>query len=1356
MNRSFLVALYVWGLFFFIPYATADKLKFRSLKIEDGLPYNAVRSITSDHQGYIWIGTELGLARYDGLSVTSYLSDAQNPNSLTANYIKQLTTDDSGQLWLSSGKGISRYQLDSNNFQHWQKENGKANSLSSNRVQSFVEDQKGNFWIATDKGLDKFDPVSGNFEHYSYSNSILSDLTIRSLLVEQDQLYIGTNKGLFIRSNDGEVRSVQIVDGRQPVVRTLIKSDSGEIWFGTHEGLFAFQPKSEMTRRIKLNGKVKYILSLLRDDQNNIWVGTFDWGLFRVDKNETILNFRPDKSDAMSLADKTVLSLHQDPSGIIWAGTYNHGLSYFDPLQLTFGSHDNSLNSLPCLSSSDIRSAKALDNETVMLGTLQGATLFNLSTKQCQHFNHEENQENTLSDNEVFAIETYDADTVWLGTGRGLDKLSLKDGVIVGFGNLIENSLVFDIVQDENFLYLATNRGVYQLDLNTEKSQKMTSPATSSLVASVLTKVSTGLIYVGTNKGLFKIDKQQNELEAVEFGDNFGLSKSVYSLSIAEKSDIYFTVEEEGLFHWNPDSKALSDLTKRWKIPVTEGFTGIYKSNSEGLWITTVQKGIYYRDLKQNTTTNYRSVDGLVSDVFNLGAVAQFPDGRWLFGNREGFNLFDPNLIKVNLNPPLVSLSDMTLNGKQVSYSKSESRFSLDTHISKSHELNLSFREPVFGFDILATHYVEPSKLEYKYRLLGLNSDWITLTSQQRSVAFSNLAPGEYKFELTAITSKGVESQRSVELSISVATPPWKTWWAYTLYVVLLLAVLISTYWIRTRSLRNQALLLQKKVDSRTKQLNQEKEKIEEILDKKKDEIANVSHEFRTPLTLILGPLKRVSESMSDESLKPQLSLIQRNAYRLLRMVEQLLSLETFRVRSVVEKRKQPVSQSISLIANSFVDLCRNKNVTMIIDSIDEAEFDFADDGIERIILNLLSNAYKYTNDGDRISLAAIKRPNNQYQISIEDTGMGIPEKDQARVFERYARANEQMDNIVRGTGIGLALVKALVELHQGSIALTSELGKGTSVVVSLPMTNKSTVDSLKRETIMTNELVDLELIAINSRQTSSEFPTETSQTVDKPTVLVVEDEPDMLEYIRGCLSENFLVLVATNGSEGINIAQKEVPDLVVSDVMMPVMDGYNLTRAIRESAATDHIPVVLLTAKSDIDSRMKGWQYNADEYLSKPFNKQELILRLQNLLDIRELLRSAFREKLYSSRLKIEFAEQENRGDLSAKFSNSNRQFLKNINSKLEFSYSMQGFKISQLAKMVDLSERQLARKIRALLGITPTEYLRRFRLEKAKSMLQQGKPPSSVWFEVGFSSHSHFTQCFKTLFDCTPTNIS
>ncbi len=613
---------------------------------------------------------------------------------------------------------------------------------------------------------------------------------------------------------------------------------------------------------------------------------------------------------------------------------------------------------------------------------------------------------------------------------------------------------------------------------------------------------------------------------------------------------------------------------------------------------------------------------------------------------------------------------------------------------------------------------------------------------------------------MKAKNSRGIWSGNDVALKISIAPAPWLTWWAYTLYAITTLFLVWFTFNKRTQWLKRRATELENTVTVRTKELASEKEKVEQLLSKKNEEFTNVSHEFRTPLTLILGPIKQLKAWTKEDRYKQKLNVVQRNSLRLLRMVDQLLNLETFRVKAITQKSPQAIGKITQLVAEAFADLAEEKQITFNIETIEPVCFDFTPDAFEKIILNLLSNAIKYTKPGGAISISATRYENNRYQIQVSDTGIGIAKDKLEKVFERFNRVMDENSEQVTGSGIGLALVKSLVESHDGSVKLESELGQGTTITVTLPIVNE--VDESQINVHQNDEIIAMELMNVSSSELHENTLAQTAEAIQstgKPTVLVIEDNDDMRQYIIESIGQQFNTLVAADGQAGLELAIQEVPDLIISDIMMPKLDGYQTTKALREAQITNHIPVVLLTARGDRDSRLKGWEEKADEYITKPFDVEELIIRISNLIEIRNILKRRFSETVFEQTEQApESLVQEMDGDsgnLSIVEINTQKlqqEFINQLNQQIESVYMNAELGVIDLAKSVNMSERQFYRKLKSVIDMTPSEYLRRFRLEKSKEVLRSGKTANFTAFEVGFSSQAYFSKCFKAQYNLTP----
>ena len=666
-----------------------------------------------------------------------------------------------------------------------------------------------------------------------------------------------------------------------------------------------------------------------------------------------------------------------------------------------------------------------------------------------------------------------------------------------------------------------------------------------------------------------------------------------------------------------------------------------------------------------------------------------------------------------------------------------DKRNKLKTPILETNSIALNYRDNTFGFRFSANSLSNPKVQKYSYKLENFESEWIEVNSLERYANYPKIPPGEYVFKVRAQNKNGEWSNNIRSIKITITPPWWQTIPAYFVYILLSILLITSFIAYRTKKIRASSRKLEQQVNERTSEINQ-------LLAQKNEEFANVSHEFRTPLTLILGPIKQLLIEDKDNQ---KLNTIQRNGYRLLRMVDQLLNLETFRIKSITQKSPQAFGETIQLIAQAFRGVAVDKELAFNIKQIDKVYFDFTPDALDKIVLNLLSNAMKYTQKGGEISISAIREPSH-YVISIQDTGIGISAENQNKVFERFNRILDDQSEQVTGAGIGLALVKSLVESHQGQIKLESEVNNGTLIQVTLPIINEVSAEQASQSS--SNEIIAMEIMGLSKQGVPQENSSDDVQAKDAKdaTALIIEDNDDMRQFITESIQHEYRVITANNGEEGVKLALEEVPDLIISDIMMPKMDGYQVTSALRSNFVTNHIPIVLLTARGDRDSRLKGWQQKADDYLTKPFDVEELLLRLKNLLDIRDILKKRFAETAFEP---APLPSSDNNNS-DSKQKQQQLEFTDKVNRVLEELHGNQNLSVSQIAQNFAMSDRQFFRKLKNTVDMSPSEYLRRFRLEKAKTLIREGKSSSAVAYEAGFTSQSYFGKCFKAQFGMSP----
>jgi signal transduction histidine kinase/DNA-binding response OmpR family regulator len=642
--------------------------------------------------------------------------------------------------------------------------------------------------------------------------------------------------------------------------------------------------------------------------------------------------------------------------------------------------------------------------------------------------------------------------------------------------------------------------------------------------------------------------------------------------------------------------------------------------------------------------------------------------------------------------------------------------------------------------------YRDPEKNRYAYMLEGLDPDWVYAEGSQRRVTYTTLPAGRYQFLYRGADSSGRWGETPQALQLTVLPAPWFTWWAYTLYIAVALLAFAGLVILRTRAATVRAGQLEATVRRRTRELRRQRDTVElqsqrlqDVAAAKDQLYANVSHEFRTPLTIILGPLERLLRREHSPASRGHLETIRRNAQRLLRLVEQLLELARLDAAKAVDPSPQPAGNRVHTLVQSFDTLAEDQGIQLTSQSAPAVWATCDADALDTIVVNLISNAIKYTPRSGQISVSVEPDGEDWVAITVADTGIGIPEDEQANVFERFYRADDQAE-WTPGSGLGLALVQELVLANGGEIDLQSEEGNGTRVTVHLPAAEPATPSTTTNKGL---ELVEREVVLLSSRQAVEQD--EQAETGTLPRVLVIEDNQDLCRHFNEVLRDSLRCDFAHDGKSGLDLAVESIPDVIICDVMLPKLNGYEVTRQLKQDDRTCHIPIILLTARADEESRLRGLRTLADDYITKPFSEAELRQRVDTLLAVREILRQRYSKEL----------DQPGLAESVVMLSQRDQHFMDRVKKTLSQRYSDPEFSTSEFASSVAMSERQLQRKLKALINYTPREYVRNYRLQQAMTILQAGSSVADAAYSVGFLSLSYFAKCFKAQFGVTPSDV-
>lgn len=1318
-----------------------SNLRFHSITVEDGLANNTIWDIEQDAQGHLWFATSKGLSHYNGYKLTNYFGAEQATQSLKNSYIRALHFDSNQRLWVGTFNGGLSY-FEQGQFFHYQHVHSDVSSLSSNRVLSITSNKAG-LWVATDQGVSFKNKALESFKQFNlfdlYNTSGSNRVnTIYAGL--NNTVYAGTDSGVFEFNPSLQHRKLDIpFPDNKLRVRSLLQLKN-RLLVGTNENLYFYDLGRRMLSKVSSLFENVVVLDLLAHE-GDIWVSSYKKGIFRIRQNGDITNYRHAKQDPESLNEDISLSLLIGKHGNLWSGSFQEGVSRSYLPSEKFANFDEVLNNDICQFNGDVRSLYTLENGDLLFSSNQNYIHYDYRERSCRvleipDVNHNQNYY-------FRANQTYlDANNrLWVASTLGLFEVLLDQNKLVSIPIGSSHPIVFAM---EEYLpgkmVLATDKGAYFVDTATLAIEQAAtalnndSEFANSSIHSIHKR--NELLLLAGNSGLARLSGK-TIIPFLHDESNGILKNKVYALHLDE--DHFFVGIEDGELHkFDYAGKLLNSYPLDPNNPAAYPIDILQDKIGQHLWVSSFN-GFYRIDPISKASRKYTRLDGLRSERFIKGSAYKAPDGKMYFGSSKGFIAFYPNDIKDNPVPPAVELTKLSRFNQKVVVGEDYQGFSIEKPIAYLDKIELSHKDYIIGLDFAAVHHADPSRNRYAYKLEGLHDEWNYVNPDGRSATFTNLTPGNYIFRVKAANKDGVWSpiKNQVALSIKVKPAPWLTWWAFSLYgLVSLLSV-----WIfirhRTRVAMQRSQTLEKEVETRTKEISFQKSVIETLLQRKNELFANISHEFRTPLTLILGPIQDEIEAVGSSR---NLMMIKRNAKRLLGMVEQILKLTELKKEQTISKAPHVVGPIVSAVINWFKPLAKSKNIsiTSTIKSQDCTVM-AAPDAIEVMLGNLLSNAIKYTPNGGEISIS-VRKTQYTVDIIVADTGVGIAKSSHDQIFERFIRLEQTLD--VAGTGIGLSIVKELVDSHHGEILLDSLEGKGSTFTISLPL-SESVIGEENATLQPINHLVSLESnleqqapILFDDSRTTSIIEVDNAETV-----LIIDDNFDMREYISSVLKGAYLCQSANNGELGIELATQGIPDIIICDIMMPRIDGYEVTRRLRDNLCTSHIPIILLTAKGDKKSRIQGWNENIDGYMVKPFDKIELQTRVANILAVRNILKRQGSIHIQNDDLTPVPAITERDQD-----------FLDKLKNVVEEHYQNSQFLRPQLAAKMAVSERQLQRKLKGLVDLNPMDYLRDFKLDKSIDLLRQGRPINVVSDMCGFSTSSHFSRCFRARYGVSP----
>jgi signal transduction histidine kinase/ligand-binding sensor domain-containing protein/DNA-binding response OmpR family regulator len=1379
---------------------------FEHITTGEGLSQSTVNDIIQDQQGFMWFGTNDGLDKYDGYNIERYSHIKNDSNSLNKNTILSLYEDKDGIIWIGTyGGGLNRFDFTLQQFTHLEHKPANQNSLSNNQVFEIFEDSEGILWLGTEQGVDRF--YKDEFKFEKVENQMGMNFGKTEAITEDrlGDIWIAGGNGVFrysrLHKNFQQMVLFPDQNAQMPgsFVWDVYVDRRGDLWVGSLWGLSKYNYLSGGFTHFKpgdwneFKGINFHVRNIYEDHQNNFWVGTDGAGVLLFDRQEETFSKVSDLNPSSGMQwDDVITSIYEDKTGNLWFGTFKSGIIKIDMLSKKFETYRHEQYNTNSLLKSDVKAVCQDHSGNIWVGTEKGglSKVDRRKNKVITWLNNSADI-NSLPDNVVLSIVQGTANTFWIGTFNG--GLSLFDADKEEFYRMPEikaasgerSNVVWTVYPDvSNQLWIGTwGAGLHLFDPVTRKYEsydinQQGVPSNNSVLS--VCRDFYGYLWVGTyGDGLKKINPLTKEVQHFRHieGNYESLIDNVVNFVFEDRNRNLWIGTKDGLDLFDRQKEEFVHFSTFDGLP-NNVINGILQDDENNLWISS-NKGLTKFSYESRQFRNYNIHDGLQGNEFNRGVCYAAPNGEFLFGGVNGLNIFRPSEIKDNPFIPNVVITGIKIKNTPAPISSKKGI--LQKHISVSEEIILPYDFSVLTFDFVALNYTKSEKNQYAFYLKNYDEEW-RYVNDQRSATYTNLNPGEYEFFVKGSNNDGLWNEQGASVKLTIMPPYWKTWWFRAIIVTLIWGSFTLLFMMRTHIIKKQKFELEKLVAQRTRELQLQKSSVEsknKELEKQKHEIlrqrdqveemtqkvheadqmklrffTNISHEFRTPLTLILGPVEKMLNSNLSKEIYEQLSLIHRNSLRLLRLMNEIMDfrkIETGRMKLRVTNND--LSAFMHEIYFSFNELAKRQKISYSFEcNVPEINGWFDRDKMEKILFNLISNAFKFTPPGGEISVTVEEESrlddNNKKKygvIKVSDNGRGISKENLERIFDRFYQVEGSTSTGWQGSGVGLSLTKNLVDIHYGTIDVKSERWKGTVFSVSIPIekynySNDEIVDSLFSESNFILPLNSPEEWEGEQEENENEKQVDTS----KPTVLLVEDNSDVRVYIREEIKSEYNLLEAENGIEAIMLTKLHTIDLIVSDIMMPEMDGLELCKNIKTHIDTSHIPVILLTARTADDYKLKGLEIGADDYVFKPFNATVLSARIKNLIETRKLLRKRFRQDINFSPKDITVTSPD-------------EKFLTRALEIVEQHIADSEFDVDKLVDDAGMSRSAFYRKLKNLTGQSANEFIKTIRLKRAAQILRQNKlNVSEVSYEVGFNDPQYFSKCFHKQFGKTPSQYT
>jgi signal transduction histidine kinase/ligand-binding sensor domain-containing protein/DNA-binding response OmpR family regulator len=1324
-------------------------INFTSITVKDGLLSNSIYAILKDRYGLMWFATTDGLNKYDGTNFTVYRNNPDDSSSLRTNEVLSLHEDRAGNLWIGTGGGgLSLYDRQKNSFEHFALNFNNKGLTRNGVIKSICSDYRGKLWIAQYGSLYVMDPASRAVSEIYLPDANGNPVKTVIQCVFEDskhRIWIGTDNGLFRYSIETNSFRRYLYKEGDPSslgndkVRAIAEDKSGTIWAGTRDGLSKLQPDEQhfiTYRNIPGNeGSLSNnrVICITADNDGLLWVGTIDGMNVFNTATQKISRYNIEDGNIFSLTSKAISCAYFDKDGIYWFGSFMRGINKYDKNINLFGlklSNTFNKNGGP---SPIVTSFAENGDGNVYVATFDaGLYEFNYRTGQVRQ------TDIPATPPIIMALHMVNENQLYIGTyGKGVIILNTETGKTEQFdagyapGTAYVND-IFCIGEDsKGNTWVGTNgAGIFVVHDN--KVIAKYTPAPSGADERLLPingyiraieEDAEKNIWIGTHGGGLAVYKPGSDTWTIYNQENSQLpSDKIQSLICDSRGSMWVGTDGGGLSFFDKQKKQFKRFTERDGLQNTTIYQIVEDLRGQ-LWLSS-NTGISSMDPASCKFRNFTSYHGVQNSNFFHGSGIRLADGQLMFGGLEGINYFDPSRFTINHNVPKVLLTDLKISNKSVI---AGSDAPIKEHISIAKEIRLDYKQG-FALSFVALNYTLAKQNLYAYKLEGFDKDW-NYTGTNNTATYTNLDPGSYTFLVKASNNDGVWNTSESRIKIYVRPPFWRTTGAYIFYVLAITALLLYSRYRVLSALRRKFKLEQEQ---------QQAKRLQELDRLKLKFLTNLSHDFRTPISLISGPIEQLIDGEKASTKLDKLYIVRRNAKRLLNLVNQLLDFRKMEEQELtLTLSKGEFISFVKEVSESFRDLSERKHINFSFSStIPRLEALFDADKIERILFNLLSNAFKFTLEGGNISVVVEITPvpmddNNEWiTIKVTDSGIGIPKKTLDRIFDRFFQNDPSASILNYGAGIGLSITKEFVKMHGGTIEVESEPGNGSTFTIHIPLAIAS-----ENADAMQSPAPAVEKAAPSKKINGNE-----NRKV-LPLILVVEDNEDFRFYLKDNLRNSYTVIEAANGKEGWQKALAHHPQLIISDISMPEVNGIEMVNKLKADKRTSHIPVILLTVLTDQQQQIKGLETGANDYITKPFDFAVLNAKIRSLLELKSTMKNTYAKQITVSAPEV-------------RIDSSDEVLLQEIVRFLEQNITNPQLSVEGLSKQFGMSRSTLYTKLLEITGHTPVEYIRSFRLERAAILMEKSNMTiAEIAYQVGFTTPNYFARSFKQKFDMLPS---